>query len=69
MAWKPMRVRPDVDNYFKKLTDSLLSEDGTIWCAGIIKIWIPDEVEEGTYFFNVPSIFAAVVDCLKDRLA
>jgi Holliday junction resolvase RusA-like endonuclease len=68
-AWKPMKSKPDIDNFYKKLSDSLLKEDKDIWCAGIMKIWIPDEVEEGTYFINVPSIFDSVIDYLKDAIS
>jgi Holliday junction resolvase RusA-like endonuclease len=68
MAWKPMESKPDVDNFFKKLADSLLVQDSGIWCAGILKIWIPDEVEEGTYFINVPEIFEFVVSYLREKL-
>jgi len=68
LAWKPMCAKPDLDNFYKKTSDSLLKEDKGIWCAGIIKIWIPDEVEEGTYFINVPEIFESVVEYLKTVL-
>lgn len=68
MAWKPMKTKPDVDNYFKKLTDSLMREDSEIWCAAIMKLWIPDEVPEGTFFINVPEFFEFVVEYLKETL-
>jgi Holliday junction resolvase RusA-like endonuclease len=67
-AWKPMENRPDVDNFFKKLADSLCKEDRKIWCAAILKIWIPDTVEEGTYFINLPDFFKFCVDYLKKSL-
>jgi hypothetical protein len=69
MVWQPMKNRPDVDNYCKKIFDSLLPEDREVWCAAIMKIWIPDEVEEGTYFIYVPDFFQAVVDYLKSVLS
>lgn len=69
MAWKPMKSRPDVDNLYKKLADSLLREDSEIWCAAIIKIWVPDEISEGTYFINVPAFFEFIVQYLKDTLS
>lgn len=68
MAWKPMLSKPDVDNYFKKLADSLLKEDSVIWCAAIIKVWVPDEVEEGTYFINVPDFFESAVSYVREKL-
>lgn len=68
MAWQPMTSRPDIDNYMKKICDSLLKEDAEIWCATIMKIWIPDEIEEGTYFMNVPDFFQFIVAYLRDKL-
>lgn len=68
MAWQPMKCRPDVDNYYKKLADSLVIEDREIWCAGILKFWIPDEIPEGIYFINVPEVFDFVVKYLKEKL-
>lgn len=68
MAWQPMKVRPDVDNYFKKLADSLMKEDSEIWCAAIMKIWVPDEIEEGTYCINIPSFFEFAIQYLRDKL-
>jgi len=67
MAWKPMQNRPDIDNLLKKILDSLLKEDKHIWCMCALKIWIPDEVEEGTYFINVPFIFDAIIEYLKQK--
>jgi hypothetical protein len=67
-AWKPMECRPDVDNLYKKLADSLLKEDSGIWCAAILKIWVPDEIPEGTYFINVPKFFEFIVQYLKEKL-
>ena len=67
-AWTAMDAKPDIDNFYKKTSDSLLKEDKGVWCAGIIKIWIPDEIEEGTYFIDVPLIFTSVVDYLKEKL-
>jgi len=69
MAWQPMKAKPDVDNFFKKLADSLLKEDKDIWCAAILKIWVPDEIEEGTYFIDVPSFFESIVSFLKEKLS
>ena len=69
MAWQPMKNKPDVDNFYKKLSDSLASEDKNIWCCGLIKIWIPDHVDEGTYFINVPDFFQFSVDYLKQKLS
>ena len=37
------------------------------WCMCALKIWIPDEIEEGTYFINVPFIFDAIVEYLKQK--
>jgi len=68
MAWQPMKCKPDIDNYFKKTADSLLIEDSGIWCAGMLKIWVPDEVEEGIYFINVPEVFDFAVKYLKEKL-
>lgn len=68
MAWKPMKSKPDVDNYYKKLADSLLKEDSEIWCCAPLKIWIPDEIEEGTFFINVPEFFEYIVQYLKEKL-
>lgn len=39
MAGKPHQQRPDCDNYFKGLTDSLLSEDSHIWAINAKKYW------------------------------
>lgn len=69
MAWQPMKAKPDIDNFFKKLADSLMKEDKELWCVGIIKIWIPDEIQEGTYFMNVPSIFEGAINYLKEKLS
>jgi Holliday junction resolvase RusA-like endonuclease len=68
MAWKPMESRPDIDNYVKKILDSLMSEDKKIWCLAPLKVWVPDEIEEGTYFINVPEFFDFVVKYLKEKL-
>lgn len=68
-AWTPMLTRPDVDNFYKKLADSLVREDNLLWCAAILKIWIPDEIEEGTYFINVPEFFSSIVAFLKQSLS
>jgi Holliday junction resolvase RusA-like endonuclease len=68
MAWQPMTCRPDVDNFFKKTADSLLREDSEIWCAAMLKFWIPDEIPEGTYFINVPEFFQFIVQYLKEKL-
>jgi Holliday junction resolvase RusA-like endonuclease len=68
MAWQPMKSRPDVDNFCKKIFDSLLQEDKEVWCVGLLKIWIPDEVEEGTYFIYVPELFQFVVSYLSKKL-
>lgn len=67
MAWKPMKSKPDVDNLIKKIFDSMLKEDNLIWCMCALKIWIPDEVEEGTYFINVPVIFDTIIDYMKQK--
>jgi len=69
MAWQPMKSRPDVDNFCKKIFDSLLKEDKEVWCVGLLKIWIPDEVEEGTYFIYLPDFFQFCVDYLKGLLS
>lgn len=68
MAWKPMQVRPDIDNYFKKMADSLLKEDCELWCAAMLKIWVPDEIPEGTYFMNVPEFFEFIVSYLREKM-
>ena len=68
MAWTPMKAKPDIDNFFKKLADSLMKEDKELWCVGIIKIWIPDHVQEGTYFMNVPLLFESAVSFLKEKI-
>ena len=68
MAWKPMESRPDIDNYTKKILDSLLLEDKKIWCLAPLKIWVPDEIEEGTYFINVPEFFDFIVKYMKEKL-
>lgn len=68
MAWTGMQAKPDIDNYFKKLADSLMDEDKGIWCAGVMKIWVPDGIEEGTYFIDVPLLFETVVEFLKEKL-
>lgn len=68
MAWKPMECKPDVDNYVKKIFDSLLRDDKKIWCAAPMKIWVPDNVEEGTYFINVPELFEFTVRYLQEKL-
>lgn len=68
MAWMPMENRPDVDNYLKKMIDSLLPEDRKIWCCAPMKIWIPDHVKEGTYFINVPDFFQYCVEYLKKKI-
>ncbi len=68
MAWKPMQVKPDIDNFYKKTSDSLLKEDKMIWAMAALKIWIPDEIEEGTYFINAPSVFETIVSYLKTIL-
>lgn len=68
MAWQPMKKRPDVDNFYKKTTDSLCKEDKEIWCAAMMKIWIPDEIPEGIYFINVPELFQFIVDFLREKL-
>ncbi len=68
MAWKPMTVKPDIDNLFKKLADSLLKEDSGIWCTAILKIWVPDQIPEGTYFIDVPEFFNFIVQFLRDKL-
>lgn len=68
MAWQPMKSRPDIDNFFKKTADSLMKEDKEIWCATVIKIWIPDEIPEGTYFINVPEFFQFIIEFLREKL-
>lgn len=68
MAWKGMGARPDVDNFYKKTSDSLMKEDKLVCFVGLIKIWVPDEIEEGTYFINVPSLFQGVVNYLQEKL-
>lgn len=68
MAWKPLMNRPDIDNFVKKLFDSLLKEDKIVWCLAPLKIWIPDEIEEGTYFINVPPLFETIVNYVKETL-
>ena len=67
-ARKPMLTKPDVDNYFKKLSDSLMREDSEIWCAAILKFWVPDEIPEGTFFINVPELFEFMVDYIRENL-
>jgi hypothetical protein len=69
MAWKPMCTKPDIDNFYKKTSDSLLKEDKGVWAIAPMKIWIPDEIEEGTYFINVPSLFEIIVEYLKEKLS
>jgi len=68
MAWQPMCAKPDIDNFYKKTSDSLLKEDKMVWAIAPMKIWIPDEIEEGTYFINVPYLFEIIVEYLKDKL-
>ncbi len=68
MAWQPMVCKPDIDNYYKKTSDSLLTEDSSIWAAGILKFWVPDEVTEGIYFIRVPEVFDFVLQYLKEKL-
>lgn len=68
MAWKPMKSRPDVDNYFKKTGDSLLKEDKEVWSAVMMKIWIPDEIEQGTYFIYVPDFFLFIIEYLREKM-
>jgi hypothetical protein len=63
-----MENKPDIDNFTKKIFDSLLKEDKKIWCTAPLKIWIPDEIEEGTYFIDVPLFFETVVHYLKQTL-
>lgn len=69
MAWTPMKSRPDIDNFYKKLADSLVREDNIIWAICPLKIWIPDEIEEGTYFINVPDLFCSIVAFMKEALS
>lgn len=69
MAWKPMKSRPDIDNFYKRVSDTLMKEDNLVWCVGIMKLWVPDEIEEGTYFMNVPFIFESVLKYVKDKLS